>query len=166
MLKIEFASKEKKRFQVFDRLIKRPSNVKRRGNGKSDVLWSLVKGRFPLSKYFYYFSRVASLNLSDFHRCRRSRKKDTEIFLPVSKPKRWTDFRYPDQIGNFPSSTTTFHHVLLRDSTQLSSPMHFSTTIENKCVICWFLSKRKCLKFVKDATCVEYFLNSSIRKYK
>lgn len=119
VLKIEFASKEKKRFQVFDRLIKKPSNVKRRGNGKSDVLWSLVKGRFPLSKYFYYFSRAASLNLSDFHRCRRSRKKDTEIFLPVSKPKRWTDFRYPDRkfsiFYDYVSSRTatwfdTIHH--------------------------------------------------------
>lgn len=142
---------------------KRASNVerncsKRRGNGKSDVLWSLVRGSFHYRNIFTIF---ASLNLSDFHRCRRSRKKDTEIFLPVSKPK---------QI--FDSQTGSEIFYLLLSYYVLSRTTWLNTIIITDAVIYGFFKiilminykKKRNIKFVKDVTI--YLLNSNIRKYK
>lgn len=60
-----------------------------RGNAKNG---GLEKKPFGMAKYFYYFSPVASLNVR-FPSVQKMRKKDTEIFLPVSKPDGWKDFR-------------------------------------------------------------------------
>lgn len=140
---------------------KRASNVerncsKRRGNGKSDVLWSLVRGSFHYRNIFTIF---ASLNLSDFHRCRRSRKKDTEIFLPVSKPK---------QIFDSQTGSEIFYLLL---SYVLSRTTWLNTIIISAVIYGFFkiilminYKKKRNIKFVKDVTI--YLLNSNIRKYK
>lgn len=60
-----------------------------RGNAKNG---GLEKKPLGMAKYFYYFSPVASLNVR-FPSVQKMRKKDTEIFLPVSKPDGWKDFR-------------------------------------------------------------------------